>query len=81
MAFKTQDSLFEWMFVPFGLSNAHLTFVGLMTHVLQPFMGKFLMAYFVDIKSMFDYIHHLRQLFYTLREAKLFCNKCVFLQP
>ena len=50
-------------------------------------MGKFLIVYFDDIlvyiKSRTHHVDHLRQLFYTLRETKLFANlkKCVFLQP
>jgi len=58
----------------------------LMTHVLQPFMGKFLVVYFNDIlvynKSRTDHVDHLKQFLCALREAKLFANlkKCNFLQ-
>eukprot|EP00253_Pinus_taeda_P031477 PITA_31477 len=83
-AFKAKEGLFEWLVMPFRLTNSPATFMRLIDDILRPFTNSFVVVYLGDIlifsQSWEEHLHHIRQVLQTLRQHKLCANleKCTF---
>ena len=83
-AFTIHIRLFQYIRLPFGLTNAPASFECLLEHVLRDYIGKFVILYIDDIliysASFEDYLSHVAQVLQTLREAylKARISKCQF---
>jgi len=83
-AFRTRYGHFEFLVLPFGLTNAPALFMDLMNRVFQPYLDKFVVIFIDDIlvysKSYEEHEQHLRQTLQTLRSRQLYAklDKCDF---
>ena len=85
-AFCTQEGLFEFNVMPFGLCNAPATFQRLMNSVLAGLQWSTCLVYIDDIiivgKTFDEHLKNLQHIFECLKQAglKVQPHKCQFLQ-
>jgi hypothetical protein len=85
-AFRTGYGHYEFIMVPFGLTNAPVVFICLMNVIFGNYLDKFVIVFLDDILiySEFEeeHEHHLRLVLQVLREHQLYSklSKCYFYQ-
>ncbi|HVX00319.1 MAG TPA: reverse transcriptase domain-containing protein, partial [Candidatus Babeliaceae bacterium] len=85
-AFRTRYGHFEFLVLPFGLTNAPATFMHMMNSIFRPHLDKFIIVFLDDIliysRTLKEHEQHVRQALDLLRRNRLVANekKCSFFQ-
>ncbi|MCP4490712.1 MAG: hypothetical protein GY820_25880, partial [Gammaproteobacteria bacterium] len=86
-AFTTGFGLFQYRFMPFGLTNSPATFQRLMENVLNGLLWKTCFVFIDDVlvtgRTFSEHLENLEEVFQRLRDAnlKLKLSKCFFCKP
>eukprot|EP00253_Pinus_taeda_P014569 PITA_14569 len=82
--FRTRYGHYEFVVLPFGLTNALATFMCLMNNIFHRYLDRFVLIFIDDIliysRTMEEHKEHLRLVLQTLREHQLYAkfSKCDF---
>jgi hypothetical protein len=82
--FRTRHGHYEFVVIPFGLTNTSASFMCLMNNILSKYLDKFFIVFIDDIliysKNEQEHEEHLRIVLQVLREHELYAkfNKCDF---
>jgi len=85
-AFKTHNGLYEFLVMPFRLTNAPASFQSLMNTIFAPLLRKCVLVFMDDIliysKTLNQHMHHLDQVFQIIRANQFLIkkSKCAFAQ-
>ena len=85
-AFSTRYGHFEWLVLPFGVSNGPGGFQKRINRLLAPFVDVFVIIYMDDIliysRTLEEHVEHIKKVLTALSEANLILNikKCQFFQ-
>jgi len=83
-AFKSRYGQYEYVVMPFGVTNAPALFMDYMNRIFRPFLDKFVVVFIDDIliysRTHEEHAEHLRIVLVVLREKQLFAklSKCDF---
>ena len=83
-AFRTHYGHYEFLVIPYGLTNTPAAFMDLLNRVFQPYLDRFVIVFIDDILvysgSPDEHSEHLRIGMQTLKEQKLYAklSKCQF---
>ena len=83
-AFRTKYGSFEFLVLPFGLTNAPGFFMTLMNEVFSDYIDKFMIVYLDDIliysRNWEEHLRHIKLVLQRLRKHKLYgkLTKCIF---
>ena len=85
-AFRTRYGHFEFLVLPFGLTNALATFMNLMHTIFRELLDDFVIIFLDDIlvysRDVETHVTHVRQTLEILRQNRLYAkvSKCAFFQ-
>ncbi|XP_028093311.1 uncharacterized protein LOC114293433 [Camellia sinensis] len=84
--FRTRYDHYEFLVIPFRVTNAPAAFMDSMNRIFKPYLDEFVIVFIDDIliyfKSEEDHEQHLRLIFQTLRDKQLYAKlkKCYYMR-